>query len=60
MVGGAAEEGAFEPHSTDVEVVDGWVEREVAEHDFGMLEDFQDDTDQLGRVLVLAGSTGAE
>lgn len=55
---GAAEEGAFEPDSTEVEVVDSWVEREVAEHDFGILEDFRNDTDQLGRVLVLAGSTG--
>ena len=57
---GAAEEGAFEPDSTEAEVGDSRVEREVAEHDFGILEDFQYDTDQLGRVLVLAGCTGVD
>ena len=58
MIVQAAEEGAFEPDTTVLEVVDSSVEMEVAEQDLGILEDFRSDTDQSAKALVLAGSIG--
>lgn len=60
MIVDAAEEGAFERDTTVGEVVDSWVEMEVAEHGLGILEDLCSYTESLVKALILAGSIGVD
>ena len=58
MVAEVAEVGAFAPDTMIGELVDSFVEVEVAERDLDMLEDIRSDTDRSVKAVVFAGSIG--